>query len=218
MNTEIIIALISGAVTLVLGILSYLQAVRIKKLELGKKTAEADLGYLHTKLDALDILLDFEVFSEIKNTVAEIFDNTNIDRFLILIAVNGKVDFGTVSVIFEQHKYTDKAKFSVNAIAKYRELKVDPEYKIMLKSLEFNDSLYYDVLMMEKSDLKNIYMKEQVTHSYIKFIKRVKVDNENDMLVYSTAATHEADPISEQDQVYLKAMYGRIKQYIDQLT
>jgi len=117
--------IVTSLTTVVISVISFYQAVKLKRLETKTKETEQELKETNAKISALDTIMDFEAFTEIKETVDLIFENTNIDRFLILIAVNGKTDLGTVSVIFEQNASSTSTKFSINAISKYHSFKVD---------------------------------------------------------------------------------------------
>ena len=135
--------------------------------------------------NVLDKILDLALLNDLKASTERIFKETKADRFLILIAINGKVDFNTVSVIFERHK-----NFTTSAIARYRNLSIDTQYRKMLKIAEQQRSIIVETSNMEESLLKNIYELEGVTHSEIRHLKRQKLDNNNDCLIYSSIATH----------------------------
>ena len=151
-----------------------------------------EMGKLRTQINqhklrgnVLDKILDLVLLNDIKTATDTIFKETKADRFLILIAINGKVDFNTVSVIFERHKNSTSS-----AIARYRNLQVDAEYRAMLKESERNNYLIVETSAMRECLLKDIYTLEGVNHSEIRHLARQPLDKDNDCLVYSSIATH----------------------------
>ena len=208
--TEIIVSIISIAGVLVPAFLLHKREVGKIQLEMRKHISEKKEYKIKT--DVLDKVLEFSSFNMIKDAVDEIFEMTKADRFLILIAVNGKVDFNIVSVIFEQHKSND---YKVNAIARYRSLSIDEKYRLMLKNTEKNGTVCMVTSEMEDSLLKNIYEIEGVKFSSIRHILRSSVDDDNDILVYSSIATHVDRKFTKLEKTKIDIMYdSRIKPII----
>lgn len=168
-------------------ILSTIISIRLKhKLE-NEKT-------LHTQervgWDALSIIANFTVFNKTKKVVDRLMNETSATRFLYLIAVNGKHELRHVSVIYEQHKTTD---FTVNAINRYQRIKVDDEYLRMLKRTEKDGPIDLETETMSASLLKDIYSMEGIKHSRVTFVHRVHMDAENDLVIFSSIASHDKD-------------------------
>lgn len=186
---EILSTIAGHFVTLILGLASafllHRREMKKKNLELSdqKKTTED----FKIKAEVLNRVLDFSSFNLIKDAVDEMFLETKADRFLILIAINGQTDFNIVSVIFEQHKTAD---FQVNAIARYKDLPIDEAYRSMLKHAEREGQVLLETEKIERSLLGELYRLEGVEHSVVKHILRIKADERNDILVYSSLATH----------------------------
>ena len=184
--TTIVIAIIGLTSTLIPAYWGY----RVKKEnnKKDKKIAELESQLIETNIrtEVVDRLLDITLLSEIKTAVDVVFQETSADRYLILIALNGVTDFNMISVIFEQHKGVDK----ISAIARYRNLKIDDEYKSMLKKAERNGHVELEVSEMpDESILKQIYMIEGVQHSKVTFLLRKGIDSGNDVIVFSSLAT-----------------------------
>lgn len=186
MNEKIVIALITMVGVLVPAILLHIREMSKKDKEIQKHKNEKEDHKI--KAEVLDRILDFTAFNLLKEAVDELFRTTRGDRFLILIAINGKEDFNVVSVIFEQHKNSD---YKVNAIARYRNLGIDAPYRNMLKEAEALGSVSLDINNMKDSLLKDIYKIESIQYSDIRHLLRIHVDDRNDILVYSSLATHD---------------------------
>lgn len=199
---DIYIALIGAVPVLVTSILIHVREIRKKNNEIQKHIQEKEEHRI--KGDVLDKILDFSSFNKIKSAVDEIFLATKADRFLILIAINGKTDFNIVSVIFEQHKTT---KYQVNAIARYRSLKIDDNYRQMLKDAEFHGMVKLSTSEMENSLLKDIYAIENVAYSDIRHLLRLPIDDNNDVLIYSSLATHNERPFTNIERTRANIIY-----------
>lgn len=161
------------------------EAILKKEEEIADTKRERDDHKI--KADVLDKVLDFASFNAIKEGVDELFEQTRADRFLILIAINGCEDFNMISVIFEQHK---DSQYKVSAIARYKSLSIDTDYRNMLKLSEKYGKIELETEKMPPCLLKDIYQIESVTHSDVRHLVRVKIDDKNDVLVYSSLATH----------------------------
>jgi len=211
MENGIIIALITVSGVLITALIKYLSNARIVELEkqleeqeeatelLKKESEERTL-----KLGALNRLLDFTSFNEIRDSVDRMFEHTKADRFMIIIAMNGKTDFRVISVIFEQHK---NKKFKVNAVIRYRDVEIDKPFRQILKDTELYGSIDFDVNTMKPQLLKDFYVIEKVKHSKFRFLHRQQIDNDNDVVVYSSIATHEIEPFTHIENTIIKTEY-----------
>lgn len=190
---------------LIPSILLHIRAINKKDNELKKYKKEND-DY-RIKADVLDQILEFRAFGKIKNGVDEIFKTTIADRFLLLIAVNGKTHFNVVSVVFEQHKRSING---ISAIARYKSLKIDDDYRDMLEHSESKGTLLLETTTMPKGLLKDIYEIEGVTHSQIRFIAREKIDKDNDVVIYSSLSTHVRKPFTKLEITKANIIYDSI--------
>lgn len=211
METGIIIALISVFGVITASIIAYIKDVRVKGLkdqiaeaERKAEEAEAEANERSLKLGALNRLLDFTSFNEIRDSVDRMFDNTKADRFMIIIAMNGQSDFRVISVIFEQHK---NKKWKVNAIIRYRDVEIDNQFRKTLKDSEQYGCVDFDVNTMKPQLLKDFYIIEKVKHSKFRFLHRQSIDNKNDVVIYSSIATHEDEPFTSIEETILKTEY-----------
>ena len=167
--TDIITALIGSASVIIPSYLVYKRGK--KKLNKSNKSNEI-------KAKVVDHLLGFFAFDEVKYNISKLFDVTQMDRFLILVAINGKAKFNHVSVVFEQHKDN---KNKVHATARYYDLEIDKSYKEMLHRCEIESKVELVVDEMKPSMLKNIYAMEKVKYSQVRFMTRKSIDKDNNL-------------------------------------
>lgn len=184
-----------------------------ERFEKGKLRKEKD--ETQVKLKFLDRIMDLEFINQIGESVNRIFEETVADRFLILVAKNGKSDFNVVSVVFEAHK---NAKYRINAIARYRNVHIDKQYKNMLKESENYGMVKLETAKMPDSVLKDFYLLEGVKFSKIRHLARRPIDKDNDFLVYSSISTHENKDFDNLDLAFIKTQFdGTIKPCIDKI-
>ena len=184
--------------------------VRSKRIE--KENKELKKSY-----NALDILFDFNIFNNIIYHVNEAFKKTKADRYLTLYATNGKSDFRFVTAMFEHHKEGKHTRLSIGAVNKYVKVETDTEYKKLLKDAEVNGDKYLDVIEMPDSDLKNIYIAEKVFHSVVLFLNRIRMNDQNDLLLYCSIATHDPEPFTAEEKTSLKQLAGALRNETEKL-
>lgn len=198
-----------GAVAVAL--IAAFQAFQIERLRKAGKRKDGHIIQFRKHFTAISLFIDLELISIISGKVDEVFYNTGIDRFLLLIAVNGKDSFNVVSVVYERHK-TGSGATRIDAIDRYSHVIIDADYKKMLKDAEIEGRVLMDVDMMNTdSILYNLYRAEGVTASIVKLISRVRVDNENSLLLYCSFATHDESKISKRDELFVHTLYGGIQ-------
>lgn len=204
----ILIALISASAILIPGYLTYRVQMRSLKESLRKKSAK--VRELNIKQKVVERILDLILISDLNNSVDEVFSETKADRFIIAIAMNGKLDFNTISVVYQQFQGQDEASagYRVDAIRRYKNLKIDSHYHDLLKTTEREGVLEVDTVdMPEDSLLKVIYQTEGVRHVMFQHLLRKKMDRDNDLLVFATLATHEDRPFTMLEKLSFKTHY-----------
>jgi hypothetical protein len=207
---EILVALspiLVAVLTAIIGpsILEWVKSKFAKNKENKVKKEEKDSGLMFS--------LTLNKFNILKDTIEELFAKTKVDRFLILVAKNGKEDFKFATAIYEQHADNDKVKLSFGAVGKYVDFQFDDNYRQILKEAEIKGLYRFDVDKEPDSDLKNIYISEGVNYSTIYFLKRIKnYDGEdNDCILYSSFATHDTEAFSPNDHINKKLVVNKIK-------
>lgn len=167
------------------------------------------------KISFYDNIIKLVFINAISEAVQGIFKDTIADRFLILIARNGKTDFKYVDVIFEFHK--DK-KFDIDAVKIYKNVEIDNPYRQMLKNSEHYGFVDIETKRMEKQVLKHFYEFEKVNFSKVKPVMRKPIDEGNDFLVFTSTATHEDRAFNDIECAIIdRAHNGIIKPNIEKL-
>lgn len=206
-DTTIILALISSITAVLLVFVNYYKDKKMKLLEHGLKEAKNNERKVKMEISVLNRLLKISVHSKISNAVNKLIYSSNIDRYMIFVAVNGVTDFRKVAIIFEKYRDDHKkeiAEREEEALALYKSVSIDNEYKDMLKEAELYKQVYLDVATMPQCMLKDIYLYENVRQSAISFLFREKIDGENDVVCFCTAATMNNKELTEADKTKLK--------------
>jgi len=185
-DSTILVSVIGVIGASISAVILYKKDIKLKELDLNLKNVKSHSKETDIKIGVLDSLLKMSVFSQISDSVGELFLETRAERFMIFIAVNGKTDFNVVSVIFERYK---ELRGRVNALARYHNVHIDPMYRRMLKDVERERFLELDVDSMPEQLLKSIYDNERIKHSVISFIKRSKIDEDAELVVFCSTAT-----------------------------
>jgi len=202
MGASILLGIISALGLIVPAFLTFRVALLKEKKKIDVLTIENQ--QYEIKISFFNKILDITSINVIKNCVDRIFESTKADRFLILIAINGKIDFNVISVIFEQYQGAD---YKVNAIARYHNIKIDGHYRKMLKQSEREDVVELEVSKMPNCMLKDIFELERVSHSLIRHLIRKPINKDNDFLVYSELSSHGDKKFTRLERTFIKTQY-----------
>lgn len=206
MESELIISIISVIGIIIPSYLNYKSNRKIKKLECDNKNKEINRN-------VVDKLLDLTLLNKIQQSVNVIFDETTVEKFMILIAINGKTNFNTITCIFEQNK-----KYRGNAIGRMRNLQIDQEYKNLIRESELKPIVKIDVKQMKQSILKSLYSTSNVKYARLKHIIRSPIDNNNDALVFCSIATERNEDFNFDEEVIISNQVDSfIKPYIKEM-
>lgn len=140
-----------------------------------------------------NILADIARLNLIHREIDDIMSSTRTDRFLILRAENGMTDPKYATAVYVQHRN--------HPVPTYFRLKVDDEYRKMLRDAESQGLVRLKVDAMPDSLLKNIYMGEGVKYSNCYFIARRDAEDGKSVLTYCTLATHEDQPFTNAEEM-----------------
>ena len=208
MSPEIIASIIGGISLIIAGIIAYFKDSRIKRVEIENREMKSQLAdnaelaeNANININLLDKLGNFIVFNEIRSSVDRIFENTQADRFLILFTINGKREYRTISVVYEQHKHPQ---LKINAIIRYRDVQIDDQYRRLLRNVEQLGEVDLNVDTMPNQLLKDFYTIEQVMHSKVKFIHKKSLPNEKNLVMYCSIATHLPKPFDDLENAIIK--------------
>ena len=131
----------------------------------------------------LSNLMKLNLYGSLERVTKVIFKRTKATRVLVFVAINGKVEPKKVYALFGEK---DDG-FQIDE--EFKGVEIDQPYIDMLHHLEHKSDLLIDTMKMEKGMLKNIYFSEQITYSYLKFVKRYHLTEEDDAIVYMSIAT-----------------------------
>ncbi|KAA5533737.1 hypothetical protein F0919_14490 [Taibaiella lutea] len=206
-DTTITLALISSTTAVLLVLVNYYKDKRMKLLEHNLNEAKSNERKVKMEISVLNRLLKISVHSRISNAVNKLIHSTNIDRYMIFVAVNGVTDFNKVAIIFE--KYRDDHKKEIadreeEALALYRSIPIDDVYKSILKGAELYKQVYLNVETMQQCMLKDIYLYEGVMQAAISFLFRERMDDNNDVVCFCSAAIIGDKQLTEADKTKLK--------------
>ena len=215
MTEGVLISVISFIGVSITAIITAYYNIKVKRLELSNTKNEKQVAKLRAELTCINVLFEYNLIALINRTVDEIFKTTKAERFIILFALNGKVDFNFVSVCYEKTK-SSKAS---GAIYRYVRLAIDDHYRQMLKFVEKDKQVYLDVEHMPECLLKDIYQSlvEGVTYSGVHFINRSPIDADNDALVYCSVATTHDDDFTKHERSLIKIALDNIRSHANEI-
>lgn len=188
------------------------KGLEIKNLELENESLKVEIANkkiqenVHVqKLNFYDDVIKLVFVNAIQDAVAEIFKNTSADRFLILIARNGKTDFKFADVIldfFENHSE------KVDAVRIYTNVELDSQYKVMLKSTEAHGFFDLETASMPDQILKHFYQIEDVKFGRTMHVARLPIDENNDFLIYTSVAKHQNVAFTDMEKTYFDLIHN----------
>lgn len=162
-------------------------------------------------------VMTLQQFNDLNAIAIKLLHRTRADRFLILTALNGQKDFRVASAIFEHHEKNRDTRVSIGAVGRYVGFEFDHHYREMLKTIEREGSIFYEVANMPECDLKHIYETESVTASQIVFLSRLPIDERNDRIFYMSIATHHQGGFNRSERALIKAYQSALKTVIGEI-
>ena len=210
---EIILTAVLGAITtLIPAILVHLR--EIKKINIKLKDTEDSLRRQVFATNTLDRWLNIHYIGAIKRAARKIINSTKADRFLIIIGFNGKERFRFISVIVEEHVDPDQYR----AVDRYKKVVIDDQYVKMLYDAEHKGPQELNTKKMEPCKLRDFYEMEGVNHSIVTFLSRENVDENNDLVIFSSTATHGNTPFTQLNKTLIDTVHtGAIKEVLDKI-
>jgi hypothetical protein len=199
--STISVALISAIVAIYQTIANNKLARKNKDLDIELEKEKLETEHNAIKYDVVTQLLKFSQYQKIYDAVIKMMNESNVDRFLIFVAVNGKTELRKVTCIFQKYKHDNT---NVDAVSVYKGLKVDNVYVNYLYDTERKGSITLETEKIEPSLIKDIYETEGVKWSNWKFICRLNLDEKNDLIAYSSAATFNEDGFKNRDLLAIK--------------
>jgi len=214
---ELTIALISSiSAILVAAINSYFSIKRkYNSLSAEHEKVAIDRDKLIVELSAVTVLFHYRLLSVIEESVGEIFVNTKAKKFLILFAVNGKTHFNHVTACFERNK-NPKSSY---ILRKYRRIRIDDEYKKILKQIELDSSVLLETAKLKESILKQMHSSYNQDTKFVvlNFLRRMPIDTENDLLLYISVSTDEDEIFTDEELFVISNSINLIKDHAEEI-
>jgi hypothetical protein len=214
---EITLALISSISAILVAVINSYISIRKKYTSLSEEhnTISNDRDKLIVELSAVGVLFNYNLLTVIEESVNETFMSTKAKKFLILFAVNGKTSFNHVTACYERNLNPKSAYI----IRKYRRLRIDDDYKKLLKQIEFNSPVVIDTSKIKESILKQMHSsyKQDTTHVLLHFLTRIQVDQENDLLVYISISTDEPESFTDEELFVISNSINLIKDHAEEI-
>lgn len=212
MDGEIIAGIIGALLTFVVALIKRKEDKRkieleIENLELENNKLKKENEEKLQKLGFYDDVIKLVFYNAINDAVQSIFSKTKVDRFLILIARNGKTTFNYVDVMLEFHK---SPQTDIHAVKVYKNVEIDDQYRKMLKDTEYYGFVDLETFKMETQILKHYYQTEKVTYSRVKSALRMPIDEGNDFLVFTSSATHEKENFNDLEKTIIDQLHNSI--------
>ena len=198
----IILSLIGGFLTL----LTVTRTVAIHTLKLEtRRLEEASLQRSFNQFNS-SLLRALEVLYSIDDYLDSIFQNTKVDRVLMLLATTKDIDFTIVSVIYERHR---SDRFELRS--RYKRIPVDEAYRKMLHNIELFGKVELDVESMEDCFLRDAYKIEGVTSVSIQYAGKVQTDLSSTGILYFSFGTHDPEKLNKRDFDYINSLFSSVK-------
>lgn len=214
MIQEILVALLGAIGVIVPAWFIYLN----KKKELNLKIFQLKRELDEAKtIRTNNMMISIESINKIHLLATEMFKKTKADRFLILIAKNGKTEFRFCTVVYEQHKDHRDVYLSLGATNKFHGFEFDSTYLQMLKEAESTGYIRYQTDKMPDGILKQVYTNEKVTDSKIYFLNRRGLDDLNDEISYCSIATHNPEGFDQDDSITIRIFANVLKNELDKV-
>jgi hypothetical protein len=146
-----------------------------------------------SKITKLKEIFDLKSFSLLEEHIHEVFSNTFVDRMTIMILMNGKVDFKFMSVIFDQ----DKEGLKRGLQNPYTKIIINEDYHDLVISLTIGNSIWLHKDFRRVGNISDYLEYENVkTIGYYK-VKRIALDDYNDLLMYCSWSSKDDSAPSE---------------------
>ena len=213
MNFELIIVQVLGIVATltgaILGVIIISKSIYLQTLKNTYLQLEQSRDNARQLNRSKNMIQSFETLADIDDLFDSIFENTNTDRILILLASSNVPPYYVISVIYSRHKSIS----SFAAKKSYRRLWADTFYSWMLDHIATNGMYEIKFSEMPDSFLKTAYFQENVTHSFVYFVQSLIDENSNQTL-YCSFATHEERGFTDEDRNYIGVVFQSVRQLL----
>jgi len=204
--TTITTATLGATATITAAFFGYLASRR------QKQRASVALDEAKTAKEEIELArvqLDFGLFAgawdQTVRDIQELMEETNVDRFLLLRALNGKDDPRYTNAVLQIRERGQH-------VIQYLGVVLDIDYVGRLKEVESNGSAYYVVSDMPPCVIRSIYEAEGVKAAEWCFIHRENYDDSRAVITYCSFATHSTEGFDDATRALCKLRADRIAQ------
>jgi hypothetical protein len=191
----------------------------VKEVKEEKKVVESQNQILKdniytSKIKTIKELFDFQRFSGLQNLLQRLFKKGPIDRFTLMFVMNGKIDFHYMTVLMDESNIANTA---LSEISPYSRFLIDGQYGAIIKETELGHFVWRCAPDFKAGGLDDFLNLEQIKCIGWAFVQRIKLDSQNDIVVYCSFSSEKGELTLAQKK-YVELIYaGRIKPHIDQI-
>lgn len=196
MDTQVLISLISAFSAITVAALGIWGAKRNKAANLAKKEIE----FQKETFDLSDFLADWNQFYW---ELQKIMHETNLDRFLILRAWNGKADPRYTTAVLQLRQGTQEP-------VSYIHVQLDEDYTNRLLQVKARGHIYFKVDDLDKCLIRDIYKAEGVVASLWVYLE-TKEEGEHARMTYCSFATHNENGFTDYEITKMVLLFGQLK-------
>lgn len=174
-------------------------------LEIEKKTNEFLKENIYiTKLRTLKQVFDLRSFSVLEKLQNKIFEDTSFDRLTVMFMMNGKVEFNFMSVIYDISK--DRGEIGDSP---YRKVGITDAYRQLITQLTSKPAWMSSEKASENlGELGEFIVLEEIRHIAWFRVKRIALDDYNDLLIYLSWSTEKEQVPSWKEKRQLEIITG----------
>jgi len=148
-----------------------------------------------SKVNILKEIFDLHSFYELDKQLEGRLSNTPFDRFSIMILMNGKVHFKYMTLLFDKKKSHSDMSFTLP----YRKIRIDERYHNLIINLNVGFSEWLCNGLERAGNIKGMLEEENIKCIGYYKVKRVPLDEFNDLFVYCCWSTENDKKPSEKD-------------------
>lgn len=149
-----------------------------------------------TKISKLKQIFDLRYFSAIEHIQHKVFDETCADRLTIMFMMNGKVNFNYMTVLYDH----SSKRPDVGVESPYLKVRMSDRYMNTISNLRINDSHWESWPFSEWGELGDYIEMEGIRHLGWYKVRRVALDEYNDLLMYLSWSTEQEHEPSWEDR------------------
>lgn len=197
LDVTLITTLVTSLTAIAVGFLSYLK-IREERLKSNQATRELTLQQA-----AFDFTGFMSQMNGFHQELMNMMETTDIDRFLILRAWNGKLNPRWTTAIFQIRQGSQDP-------VSYVHFELDHDYVDRLRTLVNGGDVVFRTDELPDCAIKRVYMAEGVTASRWFLIETKESDKNSRSITYCSFATHKPQGISEELGTRCKVLSGRL--------